>query len=354
MTPSDGAFAPSIDGLKQVRVSDIEGELAQRAQSADRSGVFVSRACSLNLVAFVENLADVQTVFDMIDDIATAHPMRVLVTMVDQRVPEPDVHAWVSLECGDEVAGSLLCSEQIALAANPDSTARLVSSVSALLSADLPVALWWRAGSPFLNRLFKGLAPLADKVVVDSKLFGDGPAARDTLHRLNGLRNGRMALADMNWQRIATWRSTLSACFDDPAVLPLLQELDRSEIDFSMGAAPETSRPPSARSLLLAGWIVSRLPSIAGHGDIAGKPSAWASPGSIIGLRLRSSSSRAGVSIAWESPDAGICATAFDRDGRALRRWRFSPDPEGEAELLYRCVDSVAVDRLLDGALEVG
>jgi glucose-6-phosphate dehydrogenase assembly protein OpcA len=228
-----------------------------------------------------------------------------------------------------------------------------VSAANALLSADLPVALWWRGGSPFLSRLFKGIVPLADKIVVDSKRFGDGPAALDTLHRLNGLRGGRVALADMNWHRIATWRSTLSACFDDPAVLGLLPELDRSEIVYSLGPGGEPA-PKSARSLLLAGWIVSRLPVIAGHGDISGKQSAWATFGSILALTLRSSTSKAGVSVVWESADSGICATAFDRKGTTMRRWRFSPDPEGEADLLQRCVDSIADDPLLDAALEVG
>jgi len=175
----------------------------------------------------------------------------------------------------------------------------------------------------------------------------------DTLHRLNGLRGGRVALADMNWHRIATWRTTLSACFDDPGVLALLPELDRSEIAFSLGPSAANA-PPSARSLLLAGWIVSRLPTIAGHGDIAGQASEWATFGSILGLTLRSSASQAKVEIVWRSPDEGICATASGRDGAVLRRWRFSPDPEGEADLLERCIDTIAGDPLLDASLEVG
>jgi len=106
--------------------------------------------------------------------------------------------------------------------------------------------------------------------------------------------------------------------------------------------------------LLLAGWIVSRLPVIAGHGDIEGKQNSWATFGSILGLTLRSSASRAGISIVWESPDEMICATAVDREGAVIRRWRFSPDPEGEADLLQRCVDTIANDPLLDAAIEVG
>lgn len=353
MAATDGAPAPELDGLKPVRVGDVEHELSVRADNAGRSGTPPSRMCSLNLLVFVENPADTKVVSDFVDRISAAHPMRVVGMMLDARAAEAEVRAWVSLECGEEFAGRLLCSEQIALMANPNSAARLVSAVTALLSPDLPVALWWRGESPFLSRLFKGVAPLADKVVVDSKRFGDGPAALDTLHRLNGLRGGRIALADMNWQRIATWRATLSACFDDPAVFGLLPELDRSEIEFSTGPR-KVAAPPSARALLLAGWIISRLPTIAGHGDIEGKQSAWATPGSILGLRLRSSSSKATVSIAWKSAHEQIEASACDRAGTALRRWSFSPGPEDEADLLYRCIESLSGDPLLEAALEVG
>jgi glucose-6-phosphate dehydrogenase assembly protein OpcA len=353
MADVDGTATAGFAGLKPVRVGDVENELGRRIDSGSRAGTTVSRACSLNLIVFIENAADAQAVSQLLDRIAGAHPIRVIEVMLDPKTPETDVRAWIDLECGEEVAGSLLCSEQIKLVASPDSSARLVSAVTALLSPDLPVALWWRGGSPFLSRSFKGLVPLADKIVVDSKRFGDGPAALDTLHRLNGLRGGRMALSDMNWHRIATWRTTLAACFDDPVVLTMLPEFDRSEIEFSLGPKAADA-PPSARSLLLAGWIVSRLPAIAGHGDIRGSQSDWATPGSIVGLRLRSSASRAAVAISWQSIGEGISATAFDRGGAPLRRWRFSPDPEGEADLLARCIDSVSADPLLDTALEVG
>jgi len=210
MAATDGAISPRLDGLKPVAVGDVESELAHRFENANREGRTTSRACALNLIVFVEDPADMQTVSDLVDVIAATHPIRVIQMMLDRALAESDVRAWVRLECeGDESAGSALCSEQIALVANPDGSARLVSAAHALLSADLPVALWWRGGSPFLSRLFKGVVPLVDKIIVDSKRFGDGPAALDTLHRLNGLQAGRVALADMNWHRVATWRSTL-------------------------------------------------------------------------------------------------------------------------------------------------
>ena len=350
----DGVATPVFEGLKPVAPADVEAELSKRlAASGAAAGESASRACTLNLVVYVERAAEIVRVADAIRALEGSHPMRVLLVTLDPDAPVDHVQAWVDVECSD--CGQV-CSEQIVLRGNPDASPRVVSTVLALLVADLPVALWWRSDSPYLSRLFKGLAPLADKIVVDSVRFGDGPAALDTLHRLSWsgrLRGGRAPIADMNWYRIATWRSTLSACFDDPAVLSFLPAFDKSEIEFSVGPQSREAAP-SARSLLLAGWIVSRMPAIAGHGDLSGVASDWATRGAIVALRLRSSTSRAGVSIEWKRDQGGIEATAFDAGGAPMRRWRFKPDPEDEADLLYRCIDSMSPDPALDAALEVG
>lgn len=359
----DGAAVPVFEGLKPVPPAQVEAELSKRlADSGAAAGESPSRACTLNLVVYVEHAAEIVQVADAIRALESSHPMRLLLVTLDPSAPADRVQTWVDVECSD--CGQVY-NEQIVLRGNPDSSARVVSSVLALLVADLPVALWWRSDSPYLSRLFKGLAPLADKIVVDSVRFGDGPAALDTLHRLSWSgralhstaatlhSHGRVPIADMNWYRIATWRSTLSACFDDPTVLALLPVIDKSEIEFSIGPQGGDDAP-SARSLLLAGWIVSRMPAIAGHGDLRGVTSSWATHGAIVALRLRSSKSRAGVSIEWKSDRDGIDATAFDALGAPMRRWRFQPDPEGESDLLYRCIDSMSSDPVLEAALEVG
>lgn len=360
MSGRDGVAAPVFEGLKAVSPSEVEAELTKRLAGSGSPDESPSRACTFNLIVYVEHAAEVIHVADAIRSLEAAHPMRVILVTLDSGTPYDRVQTWVDVECSD--CGQV-CSEQILLRGNPDESARLVSTVLALLVADLPVALWWRSDSPYLSRLFKGLAPLTDKIVVDSIRFGDGPAALDTLHRLawadrRSRSNGRDArkrapIADMNWYRIATWRSTLSACFDDPAVLALLPSIDKSEIEYSLGPRGNDA-PPSARSLLLAGWIVSRLPAIAGHGDLSGARSAWATPGAIVALRLHSSKSRAGVSISWTSDKGGIDAAAFDTAGIPMRRWRFEPDPEDEADLLYSCIDTMSPDPILEAALEVG
>ena len=362
VSSGDGVAAPAFDGLKPVPPAQIEAELTKRlADSGAAAGESPSRACTLNLVVYVERASEIMEVAEAIRALEASHPMRVLLVTLDSGAPADRVQTWVDVECSD--CGQV-CSEQIVLRGNPDASARIVSTVLALLVADLPVVLWWRSDSPYLSRLFKGLAPLADKIVVDSIRFGDGAAALDTLHRLawsdrrarsdgRDRSRHRAPIADMNWYRIATWRSTLSACFDDPAVLAFLPSIDKSEIEFSLGPQGGDAAP-SARSLLLAGWIVSRMPAIAGHGDLSGVPSGWATHGAIVALRLRSSSSRESVSIEWKSDQGGIDATALDAGGVAMRRWRFEPDPEDEADLLYRCIDSMSPDPVLEAALEVG
>jgi glucose-6-phosphate dehydrogenase assembly protein OpcA len=348
MVSGDGAAAVTLGGFKTVAVGGVEAELSARLAAASSPESLASRTCSLNLIVYCEDVDDAAAVAATVDHIARAHPIRSVTLLLDPRADAVSVRAWVKAECAESAPDQALCSEEIVLATNPDGAPRLASAVQSVLSPDLPVVLWWRGGSPFLVRLFKGLAPLVDKIVVDSILFGDGPAALDTLQRLDA---AGISLADMNWERTASWRTTLAACFDDAAVLELLRDLNRCEIVFSLGEA--SSNVPSARSLLLAGWLVSRLPSIAGHGDVRGR-SSWASPGAIVELKLTSTKNRAAVSIAWESRSSGIEAAAFDRSGARIRDWRFSPDPEDEDELLHRCVDSLARDLLLHAALQAG
>jgi glucose-6-phosphate dehydrogenase assembly protein OpcA len=342
--------AARFDGFTPIAVADVETELASRQIASSDDDRPLLRACSLNVIFYVEDGADATLASGIIDEVAGAHPIRAIGVMFDPAYGHDEVRAWIKVRCGAQVSGGRLASEEIALSAHPDGSARLASAVRGVMSPDLPVALWWRGGSPFLNRLFKAVAAVSDLIVVDSIRFGDGPPALDTLRRISELRGGAMAVADMNWKRTSTWRATLAACFDDRGVLALLPELDHCDIDYSLGSEGQPSEP-SARSLLLAGWILTRLPAIGGHGDIEGRPSAWASRGAIVGLRLRSSTSKAAVTVAWEDAERGILATAVDRSGATMRRWRMHPDSDDEAVLLGRCLDSVSHDALFDAAL---
>jgi glucose-6-phosphate dehydrogenase assembly protein OpcA len=351
MSGTDGSSTPVLAGYREVEISGVESELASRIESLSSSGAPVSRSCALNLLVFIEDALEASEVSKIVDRVADAHPIRAIEMILDPRAPA-EVRASVKLDCEREIADNRLCSEEIALIASPTASASLASAVRSLLSPDLPVALWWRGGSPFLTRIFRSVAPLLDKIVVDSIRFGDGPAALDTLHRLSEYHGASFALADMNWHRTMSWRTTLAACFDDVSVLALLPELDRSEIEFAVESSRVTA-PPSARSALLAGWLVSRMPSMAGRGEIRAKPVGSATPGAIVGLRLFSSKSRAAVSIAWEGVEAGIASVAVSSTGETIRRWRFRADPEAEADLLYGCIESMARDPLLEAALWV-
>jgi glucose-6-phosphate dehydrogenase assembly protein OpcA len=350
---TDGAVstAAMLEGFVRVAVTEVDAALSARfAQHASPDRNF-ARASSLNLLVHIERTDEAPAVSRVVGKLARIHPIRAVQLIIDGDRSDSTVQAWVKCDCSDPNDPVQLCSEEIVLTSGRDSAERLVSSVRSVLGSDLPTVLWWRGGSPFLVRLFKGLAPLADKIVVDSIRFGNGPAAIDTLRRLAEYEDGSFALADLNWERTASWRSTLAACFDDLAVRELLPDFDRCEIEFSAGEGRRHT-PASARSLLLAGWMLSRWPVIAGRGDIAGRQ-AWAAPGAIIGLALTSSKTGARIAIRWERQDAGIVADAFDRAGNAIRDWHFAPDPEDEGDLLQRCTESIARDALLDAALTI-
>ena len=349
VSQGDGAVRSSAGGFVPVAVGDVEPTLASARRGRSRDDMPLSRACALNLLYFIDEQPDAELATGVVESVARAHPIRAIGLSYDTALGEDEVRAAIKVEHGDQVAGGRLASEVIALSAHPDGASRLASAVRGVLVPDLPMALWWRAGSPFLNRLFKSLAPAADLIVVDSIRFGDGAAALDTLRRISDLRRGAVALEDMNWKRTSTWRNAVSACFEDRDVLAMLDELDHCDIEYSLGPDGADAQP-SARSLLLAGWILTRRPALAGHGDIRGRRSGWASPGAVVGVCLRSSTSKAAVRVAWRS-EHDVVASASDPSGDEIRRWQMRPDPEDEAMLLSRCVDTVSHDDLLDAAL---
>jgi glucose-6-phosphate dehydrogenase assembly protein OpcA len=225
----------------------------------------------------------------------------------------------------------------------------LASAITSSLKRDVPAMLWWRGGSPFVVRLFRQVAPLASKIIVDSSRFGDGAASLDTLRRLAEYHGGRVAISDFNWERTRAWRATLAACFDDPAVLALLDDFDRCTIECTDKVDGPISGP--SRALLLAGWIVNRRPQLAGRGSIVGRRGAKGADGSISRVTLSSSHSSASLSVMWDVKADRLVGCANDGSGTEIRCLRFAADPQDDASLLERCIASFDRNPIFDEVL---
>lgn len=351
MTPgNDGAARTMAEVLTPVAVGNIESALHQRRlEMLTKEEHPHAHSCCMTLLISVEDEGDNLEVFRTVETLAGKYPIRVVAVQSTPRRSSDDLAAWVNAECEGKPSAPI-CSEEVAIQGGVDSVDRIVSVVRGLLAPDLPVILWWRGGTPHGEVLWNGLRPMCDRIVVDSMRFGDGAAALDTLRRLVSL-GKNMSVRDLNWERTAPWRSAIASCFDDRAVLALLPDIDRCSITYAAAGEKEL---PSARAMLMAGWLISRLPRLRGHARTApGKRHAEVAPGRVVAIALTSSRSKACVMLVRQPPPVGIEVQAHGSDGKQFRRWQFPAHTLTEAELLDRSLETLGSDPIFESALDV-
>jgi glucose-6-phosphate dehydrogenase assembly protein OpcA len=364
---SDGKAEAPIAGLTAVAVAKIEDALADRRRSMlAKMGQPSSRTCVMTLVIAVENERENQSSFDIINQLAGKYPIRAIVLGHTQKEHDA-LAAWVNLACEGQDSRAI-CSEEIILQGGAGSSDRVVSSVRSLIRSDLPVMLWWRGGVPFPSTLWRGLFSICDRVIVDSHRFAfdlggmpdtakfglarpDGRSALAVLRELVRQAGERACVRDLNWQRTAPWRAAIATCFDDRDVLALLPKIDRCSLTF---ADPDKDAPPSARALLMAGWLMDRLPCLQEHCIIGGGKN-WASvqPGRVVAITLTSSVSKASVVLIRQSSPTGVRAQANAEDGKPMRRWDFGAATLTEAELLDAAMETLGRDTMFENVLSI-
>jgi glucose-6-phosphate dehydrogenase assembly protein OpcA len=119
------------------------------------------------------------------------------------------------------------------------------SAVLALLLPDIPVVAWFIGRPQIEGRLAERVLDSADKAILDSSCCEE-TAPFDTADRIR--REYAIPCIDLTWVRLAAWRAVIAQGFD--AAAKDLEGVKSIEIAGS---------PDSPASLLIAGWLVSRL-----------------------------------------------------------------------------------------------
>jgi glucose-6-phosphate dehydrogenase assembly protein OpcA len=221
-------------------------------QSPNDGGIVRTRVA--NLITYSSAGVDVHQLEEELRVLATQHPIRSILFEADPTLPAGSTAATVRAYCRP-ASGRKVSFEHIQISSGDTSGPRLASMVSQLLVRDLPTILWW-AGSPsFTSTTFADLASLADLVVFDTAKFAvavDGLAGvGDGLKRYRS----RIAIADLNWNRLADWREVIAQFFDHNAALGAIGDIREIEISVS----PMADNVVSAQALLLVSWLASRL-----------------------------------------------------------------------------------------------
>lgn len=242
-----------------IDVGAIERELTslwQQASEDEDQGVI--RSSILNLLVYTKT-ADAAIVDDMLAGITGAHPCRAVLMIADAGAAEARLEAQVTSRCTLPTATSKqVCCEQVTISAAGSAVNDVPSAVAPLLLSDLPVYLWWRAVPRIQDKaLFRRLADISDRVIIDSAFFNDPHGDIAKMATVLNDTPRWTAISDLNWARLTAWRALLAAFYDIVEYRSHLDLMDRVVIEYAPSTADPSAIP--ARALLLGAWLASRL-----------------------------------------------------------------------------------------------
>lgn len=222
----------TIDPEKiRKELSDLWVDLAKEKE-ADAG---VLRACSMTLIAAVDEEDDPAQIGETIALLMREHPSRAIVVRVRDS-SEFYLSAQVLAQCwmpfGDR---RQICCEQVEITSSLPSLGDLPAVLLPLRVADLPVVLWARSLSGM-----KALSGIAGKVILDS-----GGSA-DFACLLEAAKIQRVG--DLAWVRLTRWRELIAQIFENKCYLAELSDLTRARITY-------TGERPTTSAFYLAAWL---------------------------------------------------------------------------------------------------
>ena len=137
------------------------------------------------------------------------------------------------------------------IAGGPSAARRLTGAVLPLLLTNVPSFLWWMQGSPVHHPLLRDLAPVLDRLIVDSFTFAAPERDLSALQAAIADPHFLPIVSDLAWARLAPWRYAVAQIFDATAARQHLAHLRRVEVRYAAG--------PATLAGLFAGWLAARL-----------------------------------------------------------------------------------------------
>jgi glucose-6-phosphate dehydrogenase assembly protein OpcA len=141
----------------------------------------------------------------------------------------------------------------VGLYASGSVCARVVSTVEALLVAEIPTTLVWLGRVHTDDDVFTSLASSAQRVVLDTEYTS--LASLVQLAKWSREEEGRPALADLAWTRLATWQELCARFFDEGRT----REHARAITRVTVRQASDSGARLGSETALLLGWLATRL-----------------------------------------------------------------------------------------------
>ncbi len=237
---------------RQTSVAQIENQLREvwreLGEQHTNDGHAVTRVCTLTLVSYGGTSEHAKRIRSAVPSIFEQHPARAITIEADGAADE--LSAWVSAVCLPSTSDKeQMCCEQITLNVGEHMRQRLPSLVFPFVVSDLPMFVWYPGPLNLESNVHNQLFAHSDRWIVDSNDFAD---PLGDLAKLNGLikSDPSVAVSDMTWVRLTTWRTTFAQIFDAQDMQTTLDTID--SVTIATGSHP-------AAELLSLGWLASRL-----------------------------------------------------------------------------------------------
>jgi glucose-6-phosphate dehydrogenase assembly protein OpcA len=236
-----------LEAAVKVALEKVEGELRKLW---DAQGP-VPRSRTMTLVALCETEEHEPIARKGLALAAPTHGARAV--MVGWRAGDkPEITADDELLPGPKGPGA----ELIRLEAIGDSRAWVPDTVSRLITADLPVFVWWVGDLPdqetLLDRMAFGAHATVAVVNSNEMDLRDLPVLDAMVRSAKAT-----ALADFTWQRLRYWQEMVARFFDTPECAADLAKVRSLRVRFQQRARePERA---SNQAALFVGWLGARL-----------------------------------------------------------------------------------------------
>lgn len=262
------------------------------------------RLSVMTLVAVCADAAAMAVADETVAHLAQSHPHRAIIIAPD-RDSTPGIEADLALH-GD--AGQVL-AEVVRLRVGGDAALHLASVVTPLLLPDVPVDLWVVGALPLQQAFGQDAIAICERMLLDTAAYAKPGAALRALLREAGP-DGTVALADLAWARIRSWREQLAQMFDPVDMRPLVTNMTHVELT-SNGDVESTE------VWLLLGWLAASLgwqgksmPSI----ELRRGDDPELDAGELLSVRLHCEAAGHNASIAV-TRRGGILLTGLDTNG---------------------------------------
>lgn len=215
----------------------------------------IIRASALNLLVYTEDKETSEQQTDMLVALSSSFPCRAFILHDDHEHPDENITAAVNAFYTKIATGLQICLEEVYLHAQSEARRRLSHTTLGALLPDLPVYMLSHAKAPWDNSTVPRLFRFASRMIVDSSTFSEPKKDLPDYAAMLNENKRRVAFSDLNWTRLAGWRTLMAQFFDATYSEGLLERVNRIFIKY------DASRPNLGytQALYLVSWLAVKL-----------------------------------------------------------------------------------------------